>query len=211
VRRLFGLSGKLGIGDDHSGAAGSGRRRSGRVHGPPGKVGTCGEGAAIVTGSMPPTTSGYFVIFSRFIAATLVAVSSLAMLASAAAASQAVTLGQVSLRAGPVDKSSELGTLGQGTKVSVVWCGPEVKFCLVRFHGQTGWVLADDLGGIASIAGPGEPAGKGGPGEPDSLVRNPPIQSVLKEAAPINPGNGGGGGPVFVQVNPQVQLIKPKP
>ena len=145
---------------------------------------------------------------SKIGAATLVAVSSLAMFASAAIASQAITLSPVSLLAGPVDKSSELGTLGQGTKVSVVWCGPEVKFCLVRFHGQTGWVLADDLAATASIAGADEPTSKGGNGPAGTPVRNPTKQSVAKEAAPINPGNKGGGGIVFAPVN-NYQVIKP--
>ena len=143
-----------------------------------------------------------------FGAATLVAVSSITLFASAAAASQAVTLTKVSLRAGPIDKSTELGTLGQGTKVSVVWCGPEVKFCLVRFHGQAGWVLADDLGATAVSAGADETAGRSSGGTVASADRQASKQSVAMEAAPINPNPGGGGGIKFTPVN-NYQVIKP--
>jgi len=152
--------------------------------------------------------SGHILILRTFGAAILVAVSSFALFASAAAASQAVTLTKVSLRAGPVDKSSELGTIGQGTKVSVVWCGPEVKFCLVRFHGQAGWVLADDLGATAAGAASDETTGKGSNGAVASADRQASKQSALKEAAPINPNSGGGSGIVFAPVN-NYQVIKP--
>ena len=118
-----------------------------------------------------------------FVGAAL-ALTGLAMLTSAASASQAVTLDKVSLLAAPLGSSSLMGSLAKGTTVGVVWCGPEVKFCLVKFHGKTGWVLATDLAGVgtaaaAGMAGKVDKTAQGAPGAPASDPKKA-VQAPIK-------------------------------
>ena len=143
--------------------------------------------------------------------AALLALAGLAVLSSSAFASQAVTLNKVTLRAGPLANSSTLGSFAPGTKVGVLWCGPEVKFCLVKYHGQTGWVPADDLAATASARTADEAGGSGksevGGGSSGGGAKP---ASKLQEgmAQGLNPNNGGG--PTFTEVNSTpYQLIKP--
>ncbi|MEO8757887.1 MAG: SH3 domain-containing protein [Devosia sp.] len=142
-------------------------------------------------------------------AATLVTAGSLLMLASAASASQAIMLNTVSMHAGPVDKSSAMGTLKQGTKVSVVWCGPEVKFCLVRFHELTGWVLSTDLTAAGASKAVDEEGGKGTQAADSSGGgRTPKQASALVDMAP--PKAPPPSGPVYsVVTGGQYGLINP--
>ncbi len=136
------------------------------------------------------------------------ALTGLAMLTSAASASQAVTLDKVSLLAAPLGSSSLMGSLAKGTTVGVVWCGPEVKFCLVKFHGKTGWVLATDLAGVGTAAALAElGGGKGG-----GVVRNPPASDPSKVVAPIQqaaPPPKDNSGPTYTQITPPYKLINP--
>jgi len=144
-----------------------------------------------------------------FVGAAL-ALAGLAMLTSAASASQAVTLDKVSLLAAPLGSSSLMGSLAKGTTVGVVWCGPEVKFCLVKFHGKTGWVLATDLAGVGSAAALAEAGGsKGsaasGPGGSSQKSKDM-VEAPIKQAAPPKQDNSG---PTYTQVTPPFKLINP--
>ena len=142
-----------------------------------------------------------------------VALAGLAMLTSAASASQAVTLDKVSLRAAPLGSSSLMGSLAKGTTVGVVWCGPEVKFCLVKFHGKTGWVLATDLAGVGTpaalaemgAAGKVDKTAQGAQGAPASDPKKA-VEAPIKQAAPPKQNNSG---PTYTQVTPPYKLINP--
>jgi uncharacterized protein YraI len=144
-----------------------------------------------------------------FVGAALV-LTGLAMLTSAASASQAVTLDKVSLLAAPLGSSSLMGSLAKGTTVGVVWCGPEVKFCLVKFHGKTGWVLATDLAGVgtaaaAGMAGKVDKTAQGAPGAPASDPKKA-VEAPIKQVAPPKQNNSG---PTYTQVTPPYKLINP--
>jgi hypothetical protein len=97
---------------------------------------------------------------TRLFAAVLAA--GLALSATAALASQAITLDKVDLLSSPFANSKALGSVEQGSKVGVLWCGTDIAFCLVRYHAKSGFVALSEIDMIeATVAADGD-AGAGG-------------------------------------------------
>lgn len=126
------------------------------------------------------------------------AILAVAAFAGTAEAAQATTLSKAALYAGPGGSFSQLGHLDGGIKVGLIWCGAEVKFCLVQYHNKQGWVSVDDLKAIGQVA-PGTIAAAVFPSGPGALTGAGAAageQEKIKTAnsAGHGPANGGGIG-----------------
>ena len=111
------------------------------------------------------------------------AVAGLALLTSAASASQAVTLSKVSLLANPVAGSAGLATIEQGSKVGVVWCGDSIGFCIIQFHAKQGFVAIADLELIGLDKG--DEAGPGGQSHAPGASPAPGGPQMVKGVAAV--------------------------
>jgi uncharacterized protein YraI len=89
------------------------------------------------------------------LAAPAIALAGLAMLATGAFAAPAQTLGQLDLHSGPGVHYTVLGTLGGNTHVDVLYCGSDVKWCLIGKNGKQGWVMPEQLASLGSARGDG--------------------------------------------------------
>jgi hypothetical protein len=89
-------------------------------------------------------------MFIRNLAAPVLALAGLAILTSSAFATPAQTLGQLKLHSGPGANYAVLGNLGGGIHIDVLYCGSDVKWCLISKNGKQGWVLPEELGTLGS-------------------------------------------------------------
>lgn len=89
-------------------------------------------------------------MFIRNLAAPVHAFTGFAILATGAIAAPAQTQGQLQLRSGPGATYSVLGSLGDGVHVEVLYCGNDVKWCLIGKNGKQGWVLPEQLASVGS-------------------------------------------------------------
>jgi uncharacterized protein YraI len=94
-------------------------------------------------------------MFIRTFAAPAIALAGLAMLATGAFAAPAQTRGQLDLHSGPGAHYTVLGTLGSNTHVDVLYCGSDVKWCLIGKNGKQGWVMPEQLASLGSARGDG--------------------------------------------------------
>jgi hypothetical protein len=89
-------------------------------------------------------------MFIRNLAAPVLALAGLAILATGAFAAPVQTLGQLKLHSGPGASYAVLGNLDGGVHVDVLYCGSDVKWCLISKNGKQGWVLPEELGTLGS-------------------------------------------------------------
>lgn len=75
-------------------------------------------------------------------------------LAGGALAAPVKTVGELKLHSGPGAKYQVVGSLGGGVHVDVLWCGTDLKWCLINKNGKQGWVLPEELGMLDAEAPP---------------------------------------------------------
>jgi len=126
-----------------------------------------------------------------------VGVTSLLILASTsiAMAGAGLTTSSDKLFEGPVAGAAVLATIPAGSKVGILWCGMQQKWCLVNFHATQGFVSFSSLELIGGKAAGGD-AGAGGAsatGVPVSIAGStlPPMTVVTGTGMAYDGGSKG--------------------